>query len=125
MNTSSSLISTLSINRLELPINIGWPEEERAEKQIVFVDINFSFPALPSAFQNDDLKDTICYQTLIENIRQFVQHKYFRLVEHFCYELHQFIKTQYAVPAYLSVQIRKYPCINGLTEGVTVSCTDG
>jgi len=117
------LITTLSLHRLELPVLLGWPEEERSEKQIVFVDIHFAFTQPPLAFKTDELNDTICYQTLIHEIQTFVHNKSFRLVEFFCNELHQFIKSKHPA-ANLSIIVKKYPPIAELTEGVTVSCTD-
>lgn len=120
---SAKFISTFSINKLALAIFLGWPEEERKTKQTVFLDVNFSFTDLPRAFITDELSDTFCYQTLIEKIHHFVAQKKFRLVENFCYEIHQFIKSTMNSPVYLSVLVKKHPPIQGLEE-VAVSCTD-
>src|SRR5476649_82491 len=84
--------SCLLINALELELYLGWPNEERMRKQVISLDIEIQFPAVPKACTSDTLQDTVCYRELIETLRQKIGDKKYHLIEHVTREIHQVLK---------------------------------
>lgn len=120
MMTSSEKISTsLTLHQLELDIHLGWLEAEQTEKQRISIDIEFRFPTPPLACNTDELADTYCYDTLIKNIKTYLDGKKFRLVEHLAYELYRYIKPQFLPETSITIRIAKMPLIPNLTGGVS------
>ncbi len=95
--------SALSITGIECHVHIGWPEHERLKRQIIKVDMYLQFAAHPAAVHTDDLNDTVCYATLIQQLHRFLRGKHFRLIEHFTQAIHAQIKTM--VPDQTKVRI--------------------
>lgn len=119
MNNKSSLF----INGLELELFLGWPNEERMRKQIVTLDIDITYPAVPRACLSDDLKDTICYRELIEKLRAKIGDHKFHLIEHVTQEVYNAINTMLPTGCLISVSLTKHPQIQGL-GGVTFNFRD-
>jgi len=101
--------SSLFIEGLELPVYLGWTNNERAEKQIVLLDIDMYFVQPPRACISDQLDDTVCYSALITNINQHLLNKTFHLIEFLTSELYRFIKQQIPHPSNVIVRISKRP----------------
>lgn len=116
--------SHLSIHGLELLVYLGWSEEERLLQQAVFVDIDIGLPQPPKACVSDELKDTFCYATLIEHLRQHLTDKRFRLIEYLSREIYQTIKVKLPFPTLINVQVTKHPPLSGLTGGVCFNYGD-
>jgi dihydroneopterin aldolase len=116
--------SHLQIRGLTLPINLGWRDKEREHEQLVLLDFELKFKDLPKACTTDQLKDTVCYATLIKTLREELNDGSFRLVEHLAYEIHRILKSQLPKDISLTVHITKHPKIKGLTGGVCFSCYD-
>lgn len=119
-----SLTNQFFIQSLKLNVRLGWPEEERKQLQMVFLDADISFPEPIKACFSDDLKDTVCYADLISNVHQFLETKSFRLLEHLTYELFSFFKTKLPAHTHLTLSVTKYPDLPGLTEGIRFTCDD-
>lgn len=113
--------SSLLINGLELHLHLGWPDHEREEKQMVLVDIEIFFDEIPLACRTDQLKDTLCYSELIQQLQTQLSQKSFHLIEHLSYEIHRILGSLLTYPAEIIVRIRKYPHISGLSGGVQFS----
>lgn len=111
--------SELHIHNLELYLNLGWRNKERAQEQAVLLDIDFYFPAPPKACNTDNLEDTICYAKLIEEIRTTISAKHYRLIEHVSADIYQLVKQQLPENVILSLRITKFPRISGLKQGVS------
>lgn len=116
--------ATLFIRRLELTIHLGWTDEERQQEQIVLLDVDITFAKPPQACITDDLQDTLCYATLIAYLRENIEKKNFRLIEHLGFEIFTLIKTHLSLPATVQVHITKHPSIPGLSGGVCFSYGD-
>lgn len=101
--------NVLAINNLELNIHLGWPDEERLQKQTVWLDVKMQFHAAPKACASDQLDDTVCYQQLIGNLRQHLAEKQFRLVEHLTHDIYDFIQAAAPKETKISVVLTKQP----------------
>lgn len=124
MKNSGGLNSHLHLRGLELCVFLGWPENERLEKQVVLLDIEIKLAEPPKACVTDHLDDTFCYAELIAEIQDKVRTPVFHLIEHLCHEIYQLIKPRLPRQAQLSVRVTKYPKIPGLTGGVIFSYGD-
>lgn len=110
--------STLSLNSVELSVNLGWPKEERARKQVVKLDVTIHFMDSPKACDSDDIADTYCYREMIETLRDKLSGKHFHLIEHLTQEVHRTLKSMLPENSRIHVSLTKHPQIQGL-GGVT------
>jgi dihydroneopterin aldolase len=128
-------INTICINNLELFVYLGWAAKELAHGRKVSADIAIQFAELPKACITDDLTDTICYDTLIQEIHKHISEKKFHLLEHFAYALYQTTKsfvaaTNISIPFAIKVcvtkypQIDEYPQLGKLHGGASFCCGD-
>lgn len=111
--------TSLFLNGLELPVVLGWPEEERAQKQIVVLDIQIHFPKPPLACVTDNLVDTFCYDALVNSIKLRLAHEEFRLIEHLGHDIYQICKEHLTKNVLLGIRLTKKPAIENLTGGVS------
>lgn len=118
------IYSTLLIRNLELNVNLGWRMKERKDGQAILLDILIQFPTPPAACTSDKLEDTICYAKLIDDIRNKIEIKNFRLIENLSKEIYTLVKTHLSKKCLLNVRITKFPKIKGLTEGVCFNYGD-
>lgn len=116
--------SILRIRKLELSLNLGWGEKERSKERKVLLDIAISFPESPKACASDELRDTVCYATLSQVIREKVSAKPYRLIEHLSSDIYTLVKNQIPKNAKLKICITKFPAIGGLKEGVSFEYGD-
>ncbi|WP_264685286.1 dihydroneopterin aldolase [Wolbachia endosymbiont (group B) of Parapoynx stratiotata] len=56
---------------------MGCSAEEKFSPQLVSIDVDFTFKSPPSGLTTDQLKDTICYLEVVQNIQSLVQGKQF------------------------------------------------
>lgn len=116
--------SALLIDDLELHVHLGWPNDEREERQLVHVDIDIWFAEPPKACISDHLDDTLCYSTLIDTIREKITNQHFHLIEHLTCEIYNIIKPLVANNSRVKVSIKKHPKIEGLAGHVRFSYWD-
>lgn len=116
--------SNISLNGLELSVNLGWPEEERQQKQLVLVDVNIRLLKPPQACHTDQLEDTFCYDALVTAIKSYTTQESFRLVEHLGYKIYKLIKDITQNNALVTIRLHKKPAIANLTGGVAFSYGD-
>ena len=114
----------LHIRGLKLPVNLGWPDKERQQEQIVLLDLEVTFNQPPLGSITDDLKDTVCYSALIKTVRDQLSVRNFHLIEYLSHEIYAIVKNYFPPDANLTVKITKYPNIEGLTEGVSFTYSD-
>lgn len=105
------MTSKLSINDLSLNLHLGVTPQEREKKQKVLLNLGIIFLSLPSACTTDKPEDCICYDALIQSIRNFCDKKEFLLIEYLCYQLYQFIKDNISKECKLDLTIEKKPPI--------------
>ncbi len=114
----------ITLNGLELSVNLGWPQGERIKQQIVTLDVTLHFKTPPNACSTDQLEDTYCYDHLVSVIKTSVATRNFRLLEHLGYEIHRAIKQEVAKEIAVEICITKKPAILNLTRGVTFCYSD-
>jgi dihydroneopterin aldolase len=112
------LYSHLSIRSLELNVNLGWRHKERRQEQAVLLDVAIDFAKPPKASKTDQLEDTICYATLIEDVHNHLSEKKYKLIEHLSYDIYHIIKMRLPPKSNVTVRITKYPKIKGSIGGV-------
>lgn len=112
------MTDTIVVRGLELQANLGWRDKELLQPQAIMLDLELYFSKKPKATQTDDLKDTVCYATLIEKIRDKIASKKYRLLEHLTEEVADVISDNIKNIAF-KVTIIKKPNIQGLVGGVS------
>ncbi len=114
----------LQIRQLDLQLNLGWRSKERAKEQGILLDIDLDFPCAPTACETDHLDNTVCYDQLIQTIRQQLGDKHYRLVEHLGRDIYMIVKSQLPANTSAAIHITKFPKIAGLTGGVCFTYGD-
>ena len=122
MTTKENLFCNLMINQFELPVFLGWPQDERKDAQIVSIDIHINFQSPPLACNSDKLEDTFCYSWLTEQIRAKIANQSFHLIKHLAKTVYSITGTLVPNATMISVNLTKKPNISGLKGGVTFSC---
>lgn len=103
---------------LEVPTRIGITPEERSNPQPLFIDLALAVDTR-IAGKSDDLKDTIDYQTLSDEIRSLGSSTEYHLVERFAEDVAQLclqndfvnsvslhVKKPEALPAARTIAVR-------------------
>lgn len=116
--------SHIHLKNLLLSIPIGWSEEERKQKQVISVDITIHFAKLPSACFTDQLNDTVCYETLLQQMTKIISAKSYRLLESLGHEIYQIVKSLSHENASVSIRVTKKPTITNLEGGASFFCGD-
>ncbi len=110
--------SSITLRALEISVFLGWPKEERAEKQTVSVDVHITFLNAPAGCVTDKLEDTQCYADLVNVLQEKVVAQKFHLLEHLGFELYQTVKRLFSNETKISLRVLKHPPIPHLTGGV-------
>lgn len=112
------IYASLHIRDLELKVNLGWRNQEREQDQGILIDLIIQFPIPPKACATDHLEDTICYAELTDTIRDQINNKHYKLIEHLTAEIYTIVKMHLPNNSKLTIALTKYPIINGLKGGV-------
>jgi len=99
--------STLSLNDLQLEVNLGAGKQERSVKQNILVSFKIFFPKKPKACDNDNVEDTICYFKLSQIIEDYCRNREFHLLEYLCVRLHEQLRSNMKESARLWVRVDK------------------
>ncbi len=84
--------SILEINNLVLTLKIGLTEQERSYSQEINFKIKITFNSPPQACYSDNIDDTICYERLVNLIKEFCKKNQFKLIESLAFKLHHYIQ---------------------------------
>ena len=95
---------------------IGILPFEKIKKQKVKIDIKIS--TQDKACITDSLQDTICYDSIIQQIQEICLRKKFNLIEHLAYVILQEIKIQNQKHA-ICITVTKFPKIKGFNGPVS------
>ncbi len=117
--------TTLVIHQLEVNVSLGWGDEERSQKQTVWVDLHIDFKIPPKATETDHLDDTYCYYTLTHQIVKNISERPFRLIEHLSFEIYKIAKTFFGEASFVKIGVTKKPDISYPNQGVTFWYGDG
>lgn len=105
--------SHLQIKEILLSVFIGVTKEEQLKVSDLTVDIIIRFKEMPQACLSDQLEDSVCYQKLTDDLKDFCTDKRFGVIEYFGYQLYEFIKSK--LPEYCELWLavtKKPPCVN-------------
>ena len=108
----------LIIEDLKLKVNLGVTAKERKKKQqvLVSIKINFSYP--PKACETGEISDTVCYDTLTQEIKKFCRHKEFTLIENLGMQLFFLVKKSIFKDSELYLSIVKLRPLRGLARSI-------
>ena len=108
----------LIIKDLKLKINLGVTAKERKKKQqvLVSIKINFSYP--PKACETGEISDTVCYDTLTQEIKKFCRHKEFTLIENLGMRLFLLVKKSIFKDCELNLSIVKLHPLRELARSI-------
>ncbi|OCA06659.1 dihydroneopterin aldolase [Wolbachia endosymbiont of Trichogramma pretiosum] len=117
----------LLISDLRLWVHLGCSTEEKFSPQLVSIDVDFTFKSPPSGLTTDQLKDTICYLEVVQNIQSLVQGKQFDLIEHLTHEIYRAINNLLLQKKHIisSVRVTTHkiaPPVPGVHGGVFFTC---
>jgi FolB domain-containing protein len=82
----------LQIDRLRLPVFLGYEEGERQKAQAVELDIRFFFRARPASCASETMP-FLCYDKLTQALLAYVNGKEFQLIEYLSTEIMQVIRA--------------------------------
>lgn len=94
--------SVIVVRDLAASVRLGWHAEERTAVQPVSLDLRIEFLNTPRACKSDDLKDTLCYSELSNEVLKICEDREFKLIEHMAYEILDGLKKH---TRYFDVQI--------------------
>ena len=114
----------LRLHRLELPIHLGWSDEERRASQIVEIDLDIAFPDLPRSCITDDLADGIDYAQLVSLLRDLAARRPYALLEHFTHEAMSALRKAVPPSVSLTLRVTKFPALEGLRGGASFTLAD-
>lgn len=115
----TTITTSITLQKFELSIHLGWPDAERLTKQLVWLDIALFFPKAPEACLTDHLDDTFSYETLCHLIQEKISEKPYRLIEHVGYEIYTLVKKTLPQGMLIDICVTKKPPIQHLTGGVS------
>lgn len=80
---------SLRLEDLSLHVHLGCTPEERAFRQEVRVTIEIRFHEKPSAVDNDQLADTVCYAEISESVQATCETHEYQLIERMAGEIYE------------------------------------
>ncbi|MBA3661361.1 MAG: dihydroneopterin aldolase [Gammaproteobacteria bacterium] len=104
----------LIIEDLELHVYLGWSQLEREDPQTVLLGMHITFHEPPRACLTDHLENTICYATLVQQLRTKLKGQFFNLIEHLAKFIYDHVRETVLVASNIMVRIKKHPKIPGL-----------
>jgi dihydroneopterin aldolase len=111
---------TIYIHSIKLPALIGCLPHEKKSPQTLIIDIDI-IKDLKKAAQTDDIKHTINYANIVEEIQRFVQQSHFELIETLAEHLAQLLLTKYPIES-VTLKIQKPEAIANVPNiGVIIS----
>ncbi len=108
------------IHGLKLQTIIGCLPEEKKQAQTLIIDVDM-IKDLQKAAQTDDIKQTINYANVIEQIQQFIERSRFELLETLAEHLAQFLLKEYSIQE-ITLKIQKPEAIQNVPHvGVIIT----
>lgn len=95
------------IDRFKIPVKIGWQEPERLKPQMLELSFRISISNNKAA-KTKDLKDTVCYRTLTEQITSFISENRWILVEELAEDLVKLTFENHPAAKKVFVRVKKF-----------------
>lgn len=116
----------LHVRGISLDVRLGHLAEERARPQRVEVEVLIRFARPPRAVETDELADTVCYDVLVQRMREVVADREFRLVEHLAGALFEAVRGAVPVQDALELRVCKVaPPVPEIGGGAEFVLSDG
>ncbi len=99
------MADSLLITELIADCRLGGSEEERAQPQRVWIDLELAIDAAKAAAR-DDVHATVDYARLVSEVKALVEAKSYHLLETMAEELASFILKEFDIPE-VRVRVKK------------------
>jgi dihydroneopterin aldolase len=117
--------SVVSLDSLQMKVNLGVTEEERNVAQDVKISFKLYFETPPKACYSDELKDTICYHEIANIAREHCTGNHVKLLEYLCMQLHAKVRKVVAESIKIWIKVEKCnPPIKGLMGSTSFEYCD-
>lgn len=116
----------LSLRKLALSVHLGVSDEERAERQRVYLDFWLRYPAPPQGWGMDGAGYD-CYDTLSRKAKEVAESEPVALVEHLLHRIYRTLRAEVAPEVAIRLRLTKPlpPSLVGYeVEGASVEYTD-
>jgi dihydroneopterin aldolase len=111
----TNIYTMTAVNRLRVDMEIGCFPQERGRTQPIEISFKMFSPAPVVGCETDRLEDTICYDNLCKQMRDFCGATPMYLIEHLGKRIYDLLRTHVGEEVKLWVKISKcYPPIEGL-----------
>jgi dihydroneopterin aldolase len=117
--------SVVSLNDMQLKMNIGVTSEERDLPQDIKVSFKFFYKEFPMGCNTDNIDDTVCYHKVSDIVSNYCKSNKVKLLEYLCFKLHKEIKKITPDDVTLWIKIEKcHPPIEGMLGGTSFEYAD-
>lgn len=106
--------AVLALDKLHLKLSLGVGAAERATPQSVHMYLKIFFEKLPLSCSNDKLDDTICYDKMVQCIKDYCHGKEFKLLEYACFQIHSHLRE--AIDADIKLWLKIEKCTTPIAE---------
>jgi FolB domain-containing protein len=97
----------LELKDWQLNVFLGCHDWEQLQPQLVSIDINLIYAQAPLGCQSDNLKETNCYASLLNNLSKHLHLQKFNLIEHLAYKIYSLCKEFILTDDKISIKITK------------------
>ena len=104
-----------TLAQIPVSLHLGVPEEERAQKQEILVDVQFEFDS-SKAEKNDQFEGLIDYAAVYFSVQNFPGDHHFITVEYLYRELLTHLQEKFPQAENLEIRIQKFPFEEGWVE---------
>lgn len=109
------------VRDLKLDMRIGVHEREKKRNQSIIVNIEIELQPV-TAGQTDNIRDTLDYETVINDVRSIAQTGHVHLVEHFAEKIAA-VCLRHEKAAATTVRVEKPAAFKDITVGVEIKRT--
>ena len=117
-------MSKLEIRDFKVQAHLGCTAGERLNSQEVRFSVDIGFDKNPKGEISDELRDSVCYAKVCEEIMSVVQGREFNLVEKLAADCLEQLKNQYPENLISITTHKVRPPIDNLQGGVVYTCGD-
>ena len=114
---TDKLNSKIQLDELEIQLQLGVSEEERAKTQSVWVSLTFEFFALPESTSSDLISETVNYSSLSKLLKSEFNGSNIKTIEYMGFRAFNLVSEDIDQVGRLTLSIRKFPSISGLKGG--------
>ena len=114
---TDKLNSKIQLDELEIQLQLGVSEEERAKTQSVWISLTFEFFAVPESTSSDMISGTVNYSSLSKLLKSEFSGSNIKTIEYMGFRAFNLVSEDIDQAGRLTLSIRKFPSISGLKGG--------